>query len=161
MKLLLQTIAMFALMTNMSFAQAPTPTQVSSQVSSLWQNNQITQLDQYITNLIDQNPNYVPAIVAASFQDAIFKGKLTSAKVRLDSIKTDSDANAGKYNDDFLSSLGGLIKELDYEIAMHARHGTSESALEAKASASAVRNAWGSNIPQQILILQISDAVSL
>ncbi|MEO0508939.1 MAG: hypothetical protein AAF065_03645 [Verrucomicrobiota bacterium] len=47
------------------------------------------------------------------------------------------------------------------EISMHARQGTTGATLESKASAQAVRNAWGSDIPPQILIIQIADAVTL
>ncbi len=161
MKLSLRFLIVFFLSVNALSAQAPTPTAISSQVTSYWQSSQITQLDQYLTTLISQNSNYVPALIASSFHDAIFKGKLASAKQKLESIKNDAAANAGKYNDEFISAVEGLIEELDHEIAMHSRRGTSDVTLEAKASALAVRNAWGSYIPPQILIIQIADAVTL
>lgn len=121
----------------------------------------MTQLDQYLTTLISENSNYVPALVASSFHDAIFKGKLTSAKQKLESIKNDAVANAEKYDEKFIGGIRGLIDELAHEIAMHTRQGTTDADLEAKASAQAVRNTWGSDFPPQILIIQIADAVTL
>jgi hypothetical protein len=161
MKLTLKYLIIFFLLLNALFAQTPTPAEISSQVSSYWQSSQIAQLDQYLTTLLSENSNYVPALVASSFHDAIFQGKLVSAKQKLQSIKSDADANAGKYNDEFITAVEGLIQELDHEIAMHARHGTTDATLESRASAMAVRNAWGSDIPPLILIIQIADAVTL
>jgi len=161
MKFLLRFLTIFLLAAGMLSAQPPTPSEVSSQVSSLWQSSQIAQLNVYITNLVTQNPNYVPAIVAASFHDAVFEGKLASAKSRLESIKLDGAANPNKYTDEFLGAIDGLITELEHEIAMHARHGTSNAELESNASASDVRSAWGTTILPQIRVLEIANGVTL
>lgn len=161
MKSFLKYLSILLIAAGMLSAQPPTPSQVSSQVSSLWQSNQIGQLDTYITDLITQNPTYVPAIVAASFHDAVFEGKLASAKSRLESIKTDGAANPNKYTEEFLATIDGLITELEHEIAMHSRHGTSDAELESNASASDVRSAWGATILPQIRVLEIADGVTL
>ncbi|MEM0967608.1 MAG: hypothetical protein AAGJ81_15785 [Verrucomicrobiota bacterium] len=142
-------------------AQSPSSSEIYSQVESLWNNNQMVQLDQYLEDLIDQNPDYAPAITASSFHDAIFKGKLPSAKQKLESIKNDASANSGKYSDEFIEAVEGLIEELDHEIDMHARHGITDATLEANASAIAVRAAWGNDIPIQILIIEIANEVTL
>jgi len=142
-------------------AQTPSSSEIYSQVETLWNNNQIAQLDQYLEDLIVQNPDYVPAVTASSFHAAIFKGKLSSAKQKLESIQNDASANAGKYNTEFIEAIEGLIEELEHEIAMHARHGTTDATLEANASATAVRAAWGNDVPVQILVIEIADEVSL
>lgn len=161
MKFILRYLVLFLLAVSLLSANPPTSSEVSSQVSSLWQSSQIAQLDVYITDLFTQNPNYVPAIVAASFHDAVFEGKLTSAKSKLESIKLDGASNPNKYTGEFLAAIDGLIIELEHEIAMHTRHGTSNAELESNASASDVRSAWGTTILPQIRVLEIADSVTL
>ena len=65
------------------------------------------------------------------------------AKSKLASIKSDSDTHTGKYSDEFIEALSGIIRILDNEIEMHIRHGVSDSELESNASAPAVRSVWG------------------
>ena len=51
------------------------------------------------------------------------------AKSKLASIKSDSDTHTGKYSDEFIEALSGIIRILDNEIEMHIRHGVSDSEL--------------------------------
>lgn len=148
-------------MANVNADSPPQASEVFTNVRDKWVGNQINDLEVYIFQIYNDYPQYIPAILASSFHDSIFLGKLSTARAKLIAIKSDATSNPQKYSEDFTNALNSLIKELDYEIEMHVRHGTTNSQLEAGASVSAVRSAWGSDLLPQILILEYANNVSL
>ena len=61
----------------------PSPGAMAQAVSEKWLAGEFAELDSYITLYYSAFPNYVPAILAASFRDAVYEGHLADAMQKL------------------------------------------------------------------------------
>ncbi len=144
----------------MTFAEEPpTPIEVANTVSNLWMASAFRDLAYYITNLYATYSNYVPAILAASFHDVIYQGKLGEATNKLNRVQALVRSSPEAFSDIFKDMLSGLIDELSGEIALHAAMGTPPSEVESNASPSAVRSA-SDHLDRDIMILFFAPATN-
>ena len=126
--------------------ETPSPQQIYNTVSNHWLEKEISQLDNYIENLYTTHPEYLPAILAASFRDYIYLGKLSDAKQKLLAVHQLVNSNEDNFETNFKNLLSQQISSLKSEIDMHARHNTTPEMLESNADAQVVRNTWGTKI---------------
>lgn len=130
----------------------PSPSEVANTVSNLWIGSDFNGLGSYITNLYASHSNYVPAILAASFYDVVYRGHLPEASNKLHRVQTLVSSSPGSFSDLFKDLLSGLSDDVSEEISLHASNGTTPSQLESNASPSAVRSA-SSHLDRDIMIL--------
>jgi hypothetical protein len=121
---------------------------------------EITQLDNYITNLYASHSTYVPAILAASFHDYIYLGDLSEATNKLFSVQRLVDSDADRFEEDFRQYLEGRLSILNELIVWHASQGRTSAMLQSNASPQLVRNTWGTTILPSILILQYAPSTN-
>lgn len=127
----------------------PTPEEVANTVSNLWSSQEFDQLGSYITNLYASFTNYVPSLLAASFHDSTYLGMLSGSTAKLARVASAVNANTNDYTFEFRELLTELVDMTAREIALHARMGTSNAALQSNASPQAVYSAWdGLTLPQ-------------
>lgn len=135
------------------FAQEPPPPQeVANTISNYWMGSNFTSLGSYITNLYTSYSNYVPAILAGSFYDVVYQGKLSDATNKLYRVQALVTSSPTSFTDLFKDMLSGLIDDVSEEITLHGSMGTTPSQLEPNASPSAVRSA-SSRLDRDIIIL--------
>jgi len=148
-------------LTNMMAQEPPTPLEVANSVSNQWIEQDFVGLNTYVTNLYITYSNYVPAILAASFHDGIYLGKMSQATNKLARIQGCMMNNPQNFTVEFKDLLNELRSELKREIDLHDRMGTSPQALEANASPQAVRSTWGAELLPQINIIYYAPATSV
>ena len=139
--------------TNIMSQEPPTPLDVANNVSNLWIGQDFSGLNSYVTNLYSTHSNYVPAILAASFHDGIYLGKMSQATNKLARVQGCVSNNPQGFAVEFKDLLSELESEMKREIDLHARMGTSPQALAENASPQAVRSTWGAALLPQINIL--------
>jgi len=122
------------------FAAEPSPETVANTTSSLWMQADFDGLNIFVTNLYQSHSNYVPAILAASFHDVIFRGQLNDASNKLSRVRGAVLSSPGSYSAAFKSILDGWWGDLLDELAAHESMGTSVSQLGSNASPSTVRS---------------------
>lgn len=137
----------------------PTPIEVANTVSNLWINSDFGALTSYITNLYSAHSNYVPAILASSFHDVIFRGRLSDATNKLYRVQSLISAAPENYSDPFKDIFDGLNNDVSDELLLHVSMGTTQSQLESNASPSSVRNA-SSRLDRDIMILFYAPATN-
>lgn len=145
---------------NIMAQELPTPLEVANSVSNLWIGQDFSGLNSYVTNLYAAHSNYVPAILAASFHDGIYLGKLSQATSKLSRVQGCVMNNPPGFSDEFKGLLDELQSETKREIDLHVRMGTSSQALESNASAQVVRSTWGTELLPQINILYYAPAAN-
>ena len=151
----------------LSFAQnaePPSPQQVYDDMLKLWKDYQFEELEQYINSLYDKYPNYIPAILAKSFYDYIYEGKLLLAQTKLISIKQYLEPRLTPELQMFYDEcLIREMKALEEEIKDHREHGRNPENLvpdiPPNEVAEIVRDECN-NIPPAILII-IPDAPAM
>jgi hypothetical protein len=134
---------------------------IYDQIKAKWTASDMAGLSSYIVALEAESPKYIPVVLASAFRDAVFLGRIKSARTKVASVSADTKNRPALYQPEFIEEIEALLKQLDLEIAMHARHGTADARLEANASALAVRDAWGSDIPTLMSVIKDGPAVSL
>jgi len=141
-----------------SYAQASPPStqEIYSHVSTYWKKKQFNDLEKYIINLYEKNKNYVPAIVAKSFYDYVYKGNLIDAVKQLQSVN-----NVIVSKTEFKVFLEQEIRDILEEIQMHKRMGTTDDELAQNASPEVVRNEWGDIEIPLLKILKMSPELNI
>jgi hypothetical protein len=130
----------------------PSPSEVSSVVNSKWLAGDFNDLDSYITGLYSSFPNYIPAILAASFHDAVYEGHLSDAMQKVNQVKQWVTQNPVGINEDFTFQLSMVEWGLQSEIDAYTRHNISEAQLQPDPNA--VRDACGQDPFPPIKILE-------
>ena len=120
-------------------ATEPSPETVANTTSNLWMQADFDGLSLFVTNLYQEYSNYVPAILAASFQDVVFCGRLDDASNKLHRVRDAVAANPGDYSSAFISVLEGWWGDLLGEMAAHESMGTTAAQLGSNAAPVAVR----------------------
>ena len=138
----------------------PSPVVVASTASNLWMSSNFTGLAEYTTNLYASYPDYVPAILLSSFYDGIFKGDLSATTSKLFLVQEFVNYAPNDYTEEFKGLLATARNDVDREIDLHRKMGTTESQLRSNASPAAVR-AVGDIMPPEIFILYYSPATNL
>ena len=146
--------------TNIMAQEPPTPSEVANSVSNLWIGQDFSGLNSYVTNLYATYSNYVPAILAASFHDGIYLGKMSQATSKLARVQGCITNNPQGFSVEFKDLLGELQSEMKREIDLHVRMGTSPQTLESNASPQIVRSTWGTELLPQINILYYTPATN-
>ena len=137
----------------------PVPVNIANTVSNLWISSDFGALASYITNLYTTHSNYVPAILAASFYDAVFQGRLAESSNKLYRIQSAISFSPESYDVLFKNMLSSLRDEVSGEISLHTDMGTTPSQLEANASPSSVR-AVSDRLGRDIMILFCAPATN-
>ena len=152
-KIIIGLIILLKIMITDLYAQEPpTPLEIANTISNYWTGSNFNALGSYITNLYASYSNYVPAILADSFYDVVYQGKLSEATNKLYRVQALVSSSPGSYSNLFKNMLSGLIDDVSEEITLHGSMGTTPSQLESNASPSAVRSA-SSRLDRDILIL--------
>ncbi|MGI6495053.1 MAG: hypothetical protein ACOX5G_03015 [Kiritimatiellia bacterium] len=154
----------FALLFALANAMAqkpPEPIEVANSVSNLWMAQDFSGMSTYVSNLYNTCSNYVPAILAASFHDGVYLGKLSQAFDKLARVRGCVTNNPQSFTVEFRDLLGELQSETKREIDLHARMGTSPQALESNASPQTVRSLWGTELLPEINILYYAPATNV
>jgi hypothetical protein len=146
---------------NLFGSNPPSAPDAYSKIADMWKQKDITGLDAFLNDFYTQNPKYIPAILGAAFRDAIFFGRLPEAQLKLTIIKNCIKDGAIEVTAEFAQSLASLSRQLEMEMQMHARHGTTDIQLQANASAMAVRNAWQDAPMPYIEIVKLSPSLSI
>ncbi len=148
-------------LTNMMAQEPPTPLEVANSVSNLWIGQNFSGMNTYVTNLYNTYSNYMPAILAASFHDGVYLGKMSQAFDKLARVQGCVTNNPQNFTIEFRDLLNELRSELRREIDLHDRMGTSPQALEANASPQTIRSLWGAELLPEIFILYYTPATNV
>lgn len=140
--------------------EPPSPQQIFTTVKNHWLKQEIAQLDTYIDNLYNGHSKYVPAILAASFRDHIYLGKLSAASSKLFTVLQLVNSDEDMFENNFKDLLSEQYSALVSEINMHARHETTPAMLESNADANTVRNTWGTTLLPGINLLFYAPATN-
>ncbi len=132
--------------------EPPVPQEIANAVSNYWILHDFTGLNTYVTNLYSTYSNYVPAILAASFHDIVYRGKFAEATNKLYRVQMLVESSPQSYSEDFKDTLLGLIDAVNEEFAIHLTMGTTPSQLESNASPASVRAA-SDRLDRDIMIL--------
>lgn len=119
----------------------PPPAEVANTVSNLWISSQIAELGAYIESMYASHPDYVPALLAASFFDTVYRGRLSDASNKLDRVQRAVAESPESFSEAFRVLLSGVIQDMSDEIEMHRSMNTSEETLESNAAPATVRAA--------------------
>ncbi len=141
-------------------AQEPTPQEVANTVSNYWIVQDFTNLNSYVTNLYATYSNYFPAILAASFHDYVFSGKLADATNKLYRIQQVVNSNPSNFPAEFRTLTEELNTTLKWEIDLHSRKGRTPETVQSNASPQAVRSALGATLLPNIDILFYTPATN-
>ena len=145
-------------LTNMMAQEPPTPLEVANSVSNLWIGQNFSGMNTYVTNLYNTYSNYMPAILAASFHDGVYLGKMSQAFDKLARVQGCVTNNPQNFTIEFIYLLNEFRSELRREIDLHDRMGTSPQALEANASPQTIRSLWGDELLPEIFIIYYTPA---
>lgn len=138
----------------------PSPEDVANTVSNLWMSEEFAQLEDYITNLYTSSSNYIPALLAASFRDSIYLGKLSDSTNKLARVVDVVNSNTNGFSFAFRELLTELADSTRREIELHIRMGTSDEILQSNASPQAIHAAWDGLVLPQINILFYAPATN-
>ena len=148
-------------LTTIMAQEPPTPLEVANSVSNLWIGQNFSGMNTYVTNLYNTYSNYMPAILAASFHDGVYLGKMSQAFDKLARVQGCVTNNPQNFTIEFRDLLNELRSELRREIDLHDRMGTSPQALEANASPQTIRSLWGAELLPEIFILYYTPATNV
>lgn len=155
-------LSFFAVYLPIASAQTnpPSPGDIANTVSNMWMSSQINDLGAYITNLYGAYSNYVPAILASSFYDYIYRGDLRSASNKLWIIEHSVTNNLVSYTNQFPEKLSIVRRNLDEEIAMHQSMGITDQQLQSNASPQTIRSEAGTLMLPAMYILFCAPATN-
>jgi hypothetical protein len=158
--LMLQVILCFIAQTSLNAQEPPTPQEVANTVSNYWIGQDFTNLSSYVTNLYVTHSNYFPAILAASFHDYIFFGKLADATNKLNRVQQVVNSNPSNFPSEFKTLMEELTATMTWEIDLHSRKGRSPETVQSNASPQAVRSVSGATLLPNINILFYTPATN-
>ncbi|MEJ2647231.1 MAG: DUF2341 domain-containing protein [Sedimentisphaerales bacterium] len=133
----------------------PSPSEVANTVNNKWLSRDFNDLDTYITNLYSSFPDFIPAILASSFQDYVYKGHLSDAMQKFNQVKQWVEQNPGVVSEDFITQMYLIEWFIQSDIDMYTRLGISESELEPDPNA--VRDVCGGDPFPLIKVLEYCD----
>jgi len=154
-------ICLFLISCSVWAQNPPEPLEIANTVSNLWIGQNFSGMNTYVTNLYNTYSNYMPAILAASFHDGVYLGKMSQAFDKLARVQGCVTNNPQNFTIEFRDLLDELRSELRREIDLHDRMGTSPQALEANASPQTIRSLWGAELLPEIFILYYTPATNV
>lgn len=140
--------------------EPPAPREVADTISNYWIRQDFTGLSSYVTGLYAAHSNYFPAILAASFHDYIFSGKLADASNKLARIQEVVYSNPSNFSTEFKTIMEELTTTIGWEIKVHVRKGRTPEVVQSNASPQAVRNTWGTTLLPNIEVLFYAPATN-
>jgi len=152
------TLISIVLLAQNSLAVDPPAEDVSVKVNQLWSENKVGELGTYITTLVQNYPDFVPAIIAGAFHDAAYTGKGNDAKQKLQRIQDAITATPNSYPLEIKVMLEGAKKMIDDEIAIQSANGKNQSDWMQNANPQTMRDLWGANHANIPLLIPLKTA---
>ncbi len=142
---LILTLLICMSVTSLALAQGnpPTAQEISSQIQTYWQNSQFNDLENYISTLYQDYPNYIPVILAKSFYHLAFRNNIPDALTELNRVDNAINNNPQLGSKNFREMVAGRKHQHEMCIEVYQEKGITQEQCTAAISPQAVLDEWG------------------
>jgi len=161
-KIIFITILYICITISVQGASPPTSQEIGNTVSNLWIKSELEKLGNYIVELYKNNPNYLPAILASSFYDKIYKGDIVSHHKKLYLINDITEKNEIlNTNTAFIGLFSSIIMIDNSTLKHHINMGISnfQTQTSGENNSLKIRDIMGDTLPPDLLILFLTPEV--
>ena len=126
-----------------SAVERPSPEAFSEEIGLFWYEEKYEELEARVDEVYGAHPDFIPAIIAASFVDGVFLGRIYDSREKLILVKEHIDEDPEEFDHIFVLGVNALMEMADREIETQEAAGRTPEELEENASPAAVREAFG------------------
>lgn len=128
---------------SLTAVERPSPEDFSDEIGQHWAQLEFEDLELRVDVVYAAHPDFIPAIIAKSFVDGVFSGKIYEARDKLVRVTQHVDEDPEDFEERFVIAVHAVLAMTEREINRQEEAGRTPEELEEDASAAAVREAFG------------------